>query len=101
RDKRRVTAELDGVAEALLGMEENDLAPDRIRSEPRWLREIALGVFQLRGLPAPLVLLPAALEVPQEQPAHRLIVVCVGKVGTQRLRPAVARQRFVVALEIM
>ncbi len=43
-DERRVAAELDGVAKALLGMQENGLARDLIRSGPQLLREIPLAV---------------------------------------------------------
>ena len=37
RDQRRVTAELDRIAETLLGMQENSLACDFIRPEPQLL----------------------------------------------------------------
>ena len=42
-DKRRVTAELDRIAKALLGVEQNGLAGDLVRSKPQRLREIPLA----------------------------------------------------------
>ncbi len=100
-DQRGVTAELDRVAEALLGMEENGPALDLLGSKPQWLREIALGVLKLRRCPSPFVFLPAAIEVPQQQPADRFVVMRIGKIRPQRQRALITFQCRVVALEIM
>src|SRR5579885_1930422 len=63
RHQRDVAAELERVAESLLGMQEDGLARDLMRSGPQRLREVAKGAGQLRDSPAPFVLAPAAREI--------------------------------------
>src|SRR5579872_1751636 len=58
-NKRRIATELDGVAEALLGVQEYGLARD-IGPAPQRLQKVASALLQMLGLPAPLVLRPAA-----------------------------------------
>ena len=63
RNKRNVSAELDRIAIALLGMKKNSLACKLLGSAPLRLRKIAFAVFQPRGFPSPFVLFPAAVKV--------------------------------------
>ena len=75
---RRVTDELEGVAIALLGMQE-DGAPIQVRSVPKRLVEITrLG--RRFAFPAPFMTFPALLEITRKQVDKRQIEVGFGEV---------------------
>ena len=95
-----IAAELYRVSKTLLGMEENCLTSDLVRSAPQRLGK-TLCVFQLLGFPSPFVLFPAAIEVADEQPAERLINVRRGKIRPQLDRAVVARQRILEPLQLL
>ena len=68
-NERDVSAELDRVAKSLLGMEQDGFAGDIRCAKPQGPVECAPVTFHLRCPPAPLVLLPAGFEVPDQKPA--------------------------------
>ena len=69
RQQRRVANELDGVAEALLGMQQNGLAGNRLSrratAAPIWPPVPGEGV----GFPAPFIFLPARREIAERKSA--------------------------------
>ena len=69
RDLRHIATELDGVAEALLGVQKNGPAGQIIGAGPKRLREVSLDRAQLRGFPSPFVFLPASGKVSDQEAA--------------------------------
>ncbi len=67
--QRDIAAELDGVAEALLGMEQDGLAGKIFCAESERCGKIAPCRRELIGLPAPLEFRPAAREIAAQQAA--------------------------------
>ena len=90
-DQRHVAAELQGVAEALLGMQQDDDAiPDRLAVPQR--RGEAPGVAgEVPGLPPPLIVLPALRQPPGQQQHIGEVAVRLGEARPQAQRLAVAR----------
>src|SRR5205085_7909088 len=91
RKKRDVSAELDGVAEPLLVVQQQRLALDRLGTEPERLIERAMLQPQRRRLPAPFGLTPADFEIALAQPIDREIPVRIAMVRLQRQRLPVTR----------
>jgi hypothetical protein len=75
-----VAEELQGVAQSLFGVEQDGLAV-QTRAIPAWLGEGTRREFG--GLPAPLVLGPAALVVAGLQIGHGAVGMGLGVAGTQ------------------
>jgi len=90
--KRRVTAELDRIAKTLLGVEQNGLAGDLVRSKPQRLHKIPFRRVELPGFPSPFVLLPTAAKIADQQPAQRLVMMRLREVRPHRDRAIVVRQ---------
>jgi len=67
-DERRIARELNGIAEPLLGVEQDRPARERRIAEPQRLREIAAPGREIRRPPTPFEFLPAALEVALQEP---------------------------------
>ena len=65
-NQRHVAAELQRVAEALFGVQQNDAIPDRLPT-PERRREIPSAARQVLCLPAPLILFPSLLEPSGQQ----------------------------------
>ena len=68
-DKRHVAAELDRVAEALLGVKQNGPANDLPAARPERLREVALATPEFLGVPTPFVFVSAATKIADQKPA--------------------------------
>ena len=83
RQQRRVADELDGVAQPLLGMQQDGLAAERIFAEPERLAEAAAR-RHAAALPAPFVFLEAAAVVAERQQRQPFVVVGVGVVLVER-----------------
>jgi hypothetical protein len=98
RDQRDVAQELDGVAEALLGMQQDGLAGERLAA-PLRLREIARR--QVADAPARLVFFPAGREVAALEQHDPLARDRLGVVGLRRLGGAEFRERLVEPFEIL
>ncbi len=98
RQQRDVACKLDGVAKALLGMQQNRFSRQRIVAEPQ-----RPAVFALRrhagAAPAPFVLRKAAAEIADGEQRQRLIEMGVGIILVDGERLAVARDRLLVAIE--
>ena len=77
-----VAAELNGVAVALFGVDEQGAAVEGFAS-PLRLAEGPRGVAHLRGLPAPLVFGPAGGEAAASQQSHGQMVMSVGVIRAQ------------------
>jgi len=92
--------ELDCVAEALLGVQENGAAFER-RPIPARFRKRAeclfLGRFVL--LKAPFVFRPAALQVSVQQQEERVVQMRLGTFGVQFQGAFVTRTRFLIAAQ--
>ena len=71
RQGRRIAHELDGVAETLLGVQQDSLARKRIFTEPQRLAEAAAARRHPGPLPAPFVGRKAAAVVAQPAAVHR------------------------------
>ena len=93
-----IAAELYRVSKTLLGMEEKCLTSDLVRPAPQRLGKIAPCVFQLLGFPSPFVLFPAAIEVADEQPVQRLIIVRISKIRPSAESILLAEYSFVVVV---
>src|SRR5262245_29239106 len=70
-----IANEVDGVAEALLGREEDRFAVER-GAVP--LRNVELGEFDLARFPAPLVFGPAASEIAEQESHDAEVFVDIG-----------------------
>src|SRR5262249_1182026 len=90
-DLRHIAAELERVAETLLGMKKDGLPGDLMRSTPLVLREAPLECIEMRGFPSPFIFLPTAPQVARHQPAERRVMMSVGEVRAQRDRAVVMR----------
>jgi len=94
----RVAHELDGVAAALFGMQEDGLALQRLASRPHRDGEIP----SLRGLeadrPACFIAAPAA-KIAQRQPHDAFDKLRLREVRLERERPARVHQRFLRPVE--
>ncbi len=101
RDHRHVTAELDGIAKALLAVEQDRLAGDIVRSAPERPRKSALPEFCDRSLAAPLIFDPSILEVAGDEARQALEKMRVGIVRPQRDRLIVTRQRLIEPLQVI
>src|SRR5205807_134867 len=75
--QRRIANEVQGVAQALLGVQQNGLSVQR-RPIPERLAE-AVPRSPL-ALPTPFILRPPLFEVARQQPDHRAIPMGPGKV---------------------
>ena len=94
RGQWRVAAELQGVAEALLGMDQQ--RPSRRRLPPPLrLGKVTPGLEHMRALPAPFVFLPARRHIPPRQQRHRQVVMRPRKVRLEVDSPLVAGARLV------
>jgi hypothetical protein len=91
-DEGGVADELQGVAQALLGVQQDRLTQER-SAVPAQLREGPRG--QLLAAPALLVLGPAALEVAPQQPEQRAVDVGLAGVRVQPQGLLVASQGLV------
>ena len=69
-DQRRVAHKLQGIAQALLGMNEHALAMERFTS-PHRLREFPLRPFEMAPLPSGFKQGPAVLEIAPKQEEKR------------------------------
>ena len=94
-DTWHIAAELDRIAEPLLGVEKDGLAGDVISAGPQRLREMPLYCPELRGVPSPFQLLPAPRKVTEQEAADRRVEMAVGEVRLERERAVIAGERFV------
>ena len=92
-DERGEADELDGIAQALFGMQQNGAMWKAI-SPPERLREMPDAWFHLLGLPAPLVILPALGEIAHQQQSVCQIVVRLGMIGLLLDRLSIAAYRL-------
>ena len=94
REQRRIADEHDGVAEPLLGMQQDGLAPERVFAEPERLAQAAPR--DAGTLPAPFILRETAAVVVDRQQRQRLVEMRVGEVLVGRDRLAVAFEPITV-----
>ncbi len=66
-DQGNVADELDGIAQSLLGMEEDGFSFQRLPVPECLRKEAAWALF---GFPTPLVFRPAVLEIPGQKPTR-------------------------------
>ena len=100
RDQRHITAELDAIAQALLAVNQDSLAGDRVPAVPGGLRKIPLHRDDRVLLPAPLVVRPAALEVAGQQPQRGRVAMGHDVPGPQSQGAVIACQRFLISLQL-
>ena len=98
RQHRRVAHELDGVAQALLGVQQDGLVRQAAFAEPGPLAKPRLGVHS-GALPAPFILLKAAPVVADGEQSKRLVEVRVGIVRRQLQRLSISVERLAVTIE--
>ena len=99
-DQRGVARKLNGIAETLLGMEQDGLAVDRPLSAPLRLDKIAPQAGNVFSPPAPFVFRQAGGKIAHAQQGQRLVDVDVGAIRPQREGAPVAGERFVVAAQL-
>jgi hypothetical protein len=97
-NQRHVAQELDAVAQALLGVQQDGPAGERLAA-PLRLGEVARR--QVADTPARLVLVPAGREVAAQELEHALAGRRHGVVGIERARLAKAREGLVHAVEVL
>ncbi len=96
--ERQEAQELDGVAEALLGVQQDGLAVERLAA-PLRLRKIARR--QVADIPARLVFLPPGREVAAQKVQHAFARGRHAVVRIERARAAKARERLVHAAHVL
>ena len=101
RDQRHVTAELNGIAESLLAVEQDRLAGDIVLPKPERLRKFVRWDSRGGSLAAPLIFDPSTLEVAGDEARQALEKMRVGMVRTQRNRSIVTRQRLIEPLQVV
>ncbi len=84
---RDIPAELQRVAEALFGVDQQGAPLETLAAQPQRHREITNRRLELAGAPAPFVLPPALGVLAQGQAAHGLMEMGFRIVGLQRQRP--------------
>ena len=99
RQQRRIAGELDAVAQALLGMQQDRLVTERKFAEPERAAIVAARVGHAAAFPAPFVLRKAVPQVAHSEQRQRLIEMGVGIILLQRDGLAEARHRLVVPVE--
>src|ERR1700689_4156833 len=92
-NERHVARELDEIAHALLGHQEDGLTPQILVSAPYRFRAVAEQRTEILSFPAVLVLLPALAKVAETQPRNRGIEVRFGIFRLERDRCGKACQR--------
>ena len=95
-----VAAELNGVPEALFGVDEQGFPGDAVLAQPFRLRVGALAQGFIEPF-APFLFFPALGKAPEHQQNLGLVAVSFGEIRLAGDRPIVARQRFLVACEVV
>src|SRR5271165_55918 len=100
-DGLREAAEVDGLAKAWFGPEQDALAGERLRAVPA-RAETAASVPHIRFvIVAPLEVGPGTREIADQEPAHCAVEMGRGIVRFDRKRAVEARQRLRQATEIV
>ena len=92
---------VEGVTQALLGVQEQGLAREGGIAAPRGLRELAPVRRKVGTLPAPLVALPALRKIPDQQPALRALQLRIGEIWPDGDGRFVTRDGLVHALHFL
>ena len=95
-DQRRIAAELQGIAESLLGVDQ-DRFPLAGFTLPLGLGKIPEGMSKLLRFPPPFILAPSFIKAPQGQQGHRKILVDIGIVRLKAQRLFISRNSFLMA----
>ena len=98
-EQRRIADELQRIAKPLLGMQQDGLAGKRRVAEPQRLTKGAPLVGKRAGFPAPLIGLPAGLEIAERQVSKPCFEMGLGKVGTLLKRRIEASKRLLWPVE--
>src|SRR5207302_2052697 len=96
----RVSNELDGIAEPLLGVEQDCLSFERLIAEPERLRKIPPPRREILHPPTPLEFLAASIEIAQQEPKTASVRMRFSIVRVDRQRPVVACERLERAIEV-
>ena len=99
-DQRRIAAEMDRIAEALLAVQQDGLAGDVALAQPQRLRKIALRRRHVGLLPAPLIFEKAPREIAGEKPHQGLIAMRDNILRQQRQRARRTGEGLVIAIEL-
>src|SRR3974390_1527670 len=91
---RDVAGELNAVPEALLSVDEDHLSFKRSIAKPQWLIEVARLGSKVSCFPAPLVFLPAFLEIPNLQKCQTAVPACFRRFGIDFDGFVVSSDRF-------
>src|SRR6185437_14301963 len=98
--QRHIPAELDGVAETLLAMNQDRLPGNRLAA-PERLAEIAARANEWLLVPAPLVAGPAVLVIAGEELQQRLVPARLDVTGIDGVGAAVAVGGLGEAIELL
>ena len=97
RHEWNIAAELDCVAKTLLSVHKNGLPRDFALSRPSRLRETALDIRQLLGLPSPFIVFPAVIKVAEQKSGLCFAKVRFGMVRRSRMGALKTRYRLIEA----
>src|SRR5262249_61886271 len=97
--QRHIARELDAIAKALLGRNEDALARERIFTEPERFAEAAAACRHAAALPAPFVLLEAAAIVAERETRERRLVMCIRVRLVERDRTLEIGERLALLIE--
>src|SRR6202012_35475 len=98
-DEVRITAELEGIAQALFGVQQDSLAVKRL-TVPSGLPEDARAAVHFAEAPARLVSRPTAFPIAQAKLRERQVVGRAGMVGIAFDGAFVSAQRLLHAAHI-
>ena len=96
-----VAAELDGVAEALLGLQQDPLAFDRLVADPNGAGDLVVGVGEFGHVPARVVVAPALFIATHQQQADTAIHPGGDDARCQRECPVIAGNGVVMAMQAL
>ena len=97
----RVAAELDGVAETLLGLQQDSLAFDGLVANPDGAGDLAVGVGEFGHVPARVIVAPASFIVTHQQETDTAVHLGGDDARRQRECPVIACHGVVMAMQAL